>query len=179
MESKINMNGVSFQTWRYFFFAHIFVGIISLVSGPFLILNRNPKTGKCHRNLGIFYTATIFINTLIVPYLAIYATGGVPTGIAFLVLDAAWLLTTWFGVWRIIQKKYQLHREWMLRSYTLTMVFVTFRILVTLISMIFQASDKVAFPISISLSILLNLVIGEIFIRKNRHKIHNLNNASA
>lgn len=159
-----------------FFYAHITFGLVSLALGPFLLINRNEKTEKLHRNFGIFYAATIFINTLIVPYLAIFATGGLPTGIAFLTLAVAWFATTWVGVWRMIQKEYQLHQEWMLRSYVLTMVFVTFRILVTIISMSFQVSNDVAFPVSISLAIVVNLVIVEILIRKSRRKLNNVKN---
>ncbi|AGK53398.1 DUF2306 domain-containing protein [Bacillus sp. 1NLA3E] len=176
MEAKINMDGLIFDIWKYFFYAHITFGLVSLALGPFLLINRNEKTEKLHRNFGIFYAATIFINTLIVPYLAIFATGGLPTGIAFLTLAVAWFATTWVGVWRMIQKEYQLHQEWMLRSYVLTMVFVTFRILVTIISMSFQVSNDVAFPVSISLAIVVNLVIVEILIRKSRRKLNNVKN---
>lgn len=179
MQLKMNTEGLPFEPWENLFYAHIIIGFVSLALGPFLFLNRTKKTEKFHVNLGIVYTSTIFINALIVPFLAIYATGGITSGAVFLIIDTAWLATTWLGVWRMAQKKFSFHKEWMIRSYTITMVFVPFRILVALLSIVFGASNALVYPLSISLAIILNLSVAEIYIHSERRKIRETPNMPA
>jgi hypothetical protein len=171
MESKLNMNGLPFGTWRNMFYAHILIGLVSMVFGAILVLNRSLKSEKFHVNIGVVYTSSIFINALIVPFLAIYATGGILTGAIFLVIDAAWLISAWLGVMRILQKKYHSHREWLLKSYAITMVFVPFRIFVALISYIFDQPDNLVYPISITIAVILNIAFAEWYIRKHRGRL--------
>lgn len=171
MEAKINMSELSFETWRAFFYPHIVLGIISLAVGPFLLMDSSRKTIKLHKNLGIIYVSAIFINALVVPFLAIYSTGGLPSTVAFFSLDAVWLGTTWVSVWRMAQGKFPRHREWMMRSYAITMVFVTFRLLVTLLGIMFPEQTAMTYPLSISAAMVINLVVAEIMIRKSRGEV--------
>jgi hypothetical protein len=86
--------------------------------------------------------------------------------IAFLVLNALWLWTTAMGVIKATQRKISAHKEWILRSYAITWVFVTFRIVVIPFSLFLDSS--VAFPIAVYLGIALNLLFVEW--RKNKNK---------
>ncbi|NHC38859.1 DUF2306 domain-containing protein [Bacillus sp. MM2020_1] len=79
--------------------------------------------------------------------------------IAFLVLNAFWLWTTSIGVLKATQRKISAHKVWILRSYAITWVFVTFRIVVIPFSIFLDSS--VAFPLAVYLSIALNLLFVE------------------
>ncbi len=168
MEAKMNINEISFSLWKSLFYAHIIIGFISLATGTIQFTKGVQEAGKTHKVLGIIYTTTIFINALVVPYLAFYATGGLLSSIAFLTLDTLWLLTTWIGVWRMAQGKSHLHREWMQRSFAMTLVFVTFRLLLSLLSLILPENLDLAYPISISAAMVVNLLVVEIFIHRKR-----------
>lgn len=166
VKGKLNQAGFAFSTWEIVFYAHIILGTLALAIGPFQMTSRSRRNPKVHRILGRTYAGAIGINILAVPYLAIYATGGKPATVAFLVLDAAWLVTTGIGVWRIIQRNIAAHRRWILRSYAITWVFVSFRIVVALISILTHAPTNISFPVSVYVSIALNLLLMELYLRR-------------
>jgi uncharacterized membrane protein len=168
MEAKMNINQISFSLWKSIFYAHIIIGFASLALGTIQFTKDPQGSGNNHKIIGMIYTTSIFINALIVPYLAYYATGGLPSSIAFLTLDTLWLVTTWVGVWRMAQGKSHLHREWMQRSYALTLVFVTFRLLLSLLSLLMPENVELAYPISIVTAMVVNLIVVELYIHKNR-----------
>ena len=43
-------------------------------------------------------------------------------------LCVAWALTTGMALWSIRNRRFEQHRDWMLRSYVVTFAFVTFRL---------------------------------------------------
>jgi len=100
-----------------------------------------------------------------VPYLSLSATGGIGSTIAFLILNVFWLWTTSMGVIRAAQRKIKAHKEWILRSYAITWVFVTFRIIVIPFSLFLDSAFS--FPIAVYLGIGLNLLFIE---WRNRNK---------
>jgi hypothetical protein len=156
VKGKMGNSNFQLSVWEAFFYPHIILGTIALAIGPFQLTKMSRKNPKLHRTLGKIYGITIFINVLVVPYISFFSTGGRPTMIAFLVLNAFWLGTTAMGVLRGVQKNIQSHKTWILRSYAITWVFVSFRILVIPFSLLWDAS--ISFPIAVYLSILLNLL---------------------
>ncbi|MGJ7919861.1 DUF2306 domain-containing protein [Neobacillus sp. LXY-4] len=179
VERKLNLNGFSYHTWLYFFYTHLGLGIISLASGPFQFLGQKGNNQQKHRYIGTAYTIAVFINSLIVPFLALYVDGGLSAGIAFFIVDAAWLVTTWIGVWRLAQNKFNLHRDWMIRSYAVTMVFMTYRIVITLMEAILELDNSIAIPLGLALSAVLNLMVVEGFIRSKRRQLKRMKNVTA
>jgi hypothetical protein len=166
VKSKLKDAGFSLFIWKAFFYPHIILGTLALAIGPFQMTSRSRRNPKVHRILGRIYASAIGLNILMVPYLAIYSTGGIPASVAFLVLDAAWLVTTGMGVWRIIQRNIAAHRRWILRSYAITWVFVSFRIVVALISIFTHAAMSISFPVAVYVSIAINLLLTEIYLRR-------------
>lgn len=156
VKGKMENRDFNLAVWEAFFYPHIILGTIALAIGPFQLTKMSRKNQKLHRTLGKVYGISIFINVLLVPYLSLFSTGGRSTMIAFLVLNAFWLGTTAIGVIHGVQKRIQSHKIWILRSYAITWVFVSFRILVIPFSLFWDAS--VSFPIAVYLSVLLNLL---------------------
>lgn len=159
VKGKMENEDFNLAVWEAFFYPHIILGTLALSIGPFQLTKMSRKNPKLHRNLGKIYGMTIFINVLLVPYISLFSTGGRSTMIAFLVLNAFWLGTTAMGVLHGFQKRIQLHKTWILRSYAITWVFVSFRIILIPFSLFWDAS--ISFPLAVYLSILLNLLFVE------------------
>jgi hypothetical protein len=82
--------------WKTAFYIHVFSAVVALLAGftqfsPQL-LRDNPKI---HRLIGKIYVANIlFINFPVGLIMGVYANGGLPGKIAFLLLDVLWFLFT-------------------------------------------------------------------------------------
>ncbi|MFK9093480.1 DUF2306 domain-containing protein [Bacillus salipaludis] len=166
VKGKMKDQDFSLTGWKWFFYPHILLGTISLAIGPFQLTKKSKQNPRLHKMLGKIYAVAIFINILMVPYLSLSATGGIGTTIAFLVLNLLWLWTTSMGVIKATQRKIKAHKEWILRSYAITWVFVTFRIVVIPFSLFLDSS--LAFPIAVYLGIGINLFFVERRNRKNK-----------
>ncbi|WP_160725313.1 DUF2306 domain-containing protein [Bacillus sp. USDA818B3_A] len=169
VSSKLQDPNFPYMFWKLFFFPHIILGIMALLIGAYQLTNKSRQNRKRHQLLGRIYGFAILLNVLLVPYISMYATGGFHSTIAFLVLDIFWLLTTATAIIYIRLKNVIRHREWILRSYAITFVFVTFRIFLLIIQFSTHASFNVAFPLSVYLSIIINLLITQVYLNKSTH----------
>ncbi|MGH8136798.1 MAG: DUF2306 domain-containing protein [Steroidobacteraceae bacterium] len=110
---------------------HIAGGFIAITTGlAQLWLGSTNRTGALHRALGKVYAAGVLVGSAGAFYMAltipakdvVYATG-------LFGLATAWVLITGMALVSIYRRNIQQHREWMLRSYTVTFAFVTFRLI--------------------------------------------------
>ena len=117
---------------------HISVSMIALLTGPLqFIKSLRKKYIRLHRMNGRIYMGCVLIGGTSGLYLAIfhliltahYVTFG--TGLSCLAI--AWLTTSGMGLSAVLNKNFQQHREWMIRSYTVTCAFTTFRLLFAII----------------------------------------------
>jgi uncharacterized membrane protein len=114
---------------------HMAGGLVALSVGLFqLWLGLTGRTTSLHRTLGRVYLGGVAVGSAGGFYLALtiepkyfaYAVG-------LFMLSTAWVLTTAMAYAAIRRGAQQLHREWMIRSYTVTFAFVTFRLIEKLI----------------------------------------------
>jgi uncharacterized membrane protein len=105
-------------------------GFVALTTGVVqLWLGLTNRTATLHRTLGRVYGSAVVVGSIGGYYLALnipakdvaYATG-------LFMLCTAWIITTSMAVLAIRRRNVIQHREWMLRSYTVTFAFVTFRL---------------------------------------------------
>lgn len=110
---------------------HITGGVIAITSGLVqLWLGLTNRTGKLHRTLGKVYAAGILVGCIGGYYMALTVPSKyLVYGAGLFALATAWLVTTSMALVAIRRRDFQQHREWMIRSYTVTFAFVTFRIL--------------------------------------------------
>jgi uncharacterized membrane protein len=106
-------------------------GVLALSSGVVQIwLGLTGRTGALHRTLGKVYCAGVLVGSVGGFYMALTIP---PAHFAYagglFVLSAVWLLTTTMAVIAIHNRQFEQHREWMLRSYTVTFAFATFRLI--------------------------------------------------
>jgi uncharacterized membrane protein len=118
--------------FRLWVATHIVSGTIALFIGPFQlwsgIRNRNLQV---HRALGKAYLISVAIGSTAGCYLAIFDASCVSfaTGAGLFFLGVAWAITTFMAYVSVRNSQIRLHREWMIRSYTVTYAFVVYRVL--------------------------------------------------
>lgn len=169
VQSKLKDPRFPYHPWVYLLYLHIAGGSIAFITGPFQFL-RKPvgKKAGLHRKLGYGYVGSIAAASVAGAYLSFYATGGPIAGLGFFSLDIAWVVTTAAAMQKVLQKKFIEHQEWMLRSYSVTFAFVSFRVLSVLMMLLGHIPIQSAAPICAWLCWILNLCFTEWMIYRNR-----------
>jgi uncharacterized membrane protein YozB (DUF420 family) len=89
------------------------------------LLRNNPRL---HRNFGYIYVTDVLLITgpagLVMGF---YANGGLFSRIAFVSLALLWIFFTVMALIRAKQKNFKAHRNYMIRSYALTLSAITLR----------------------------------------------------
>jgi len=162
----------SWLAYEYFFFMHAAVALISLALGP-LQLHRDFRNShlKCHRWCGRVYVVCNVLSAAGALGLAIHTCGGLVTMIGFVLLDIVWVCTLARGVYAIRwERNIVVHSEWMMRNYACTFGAVTLRLyLPLLLAMGFTFPE--AYTIVSWVSWIVNLLVVEIYIRRNKTKV--------
>jgi uncharacterized membrane protein len=108
---------------------HLIGGAVAITFGALQlnqrIRRRNPAV---HRWLGRCYVIAVLAAGGAGLYLATMAYGGLPSSIGFGLLAILWVSSTMTAYVCIRRGRVDLHRKWMLRSYSLTFAAVTLRI---------------------------------------------------
>lgn len=111
------------------FYTHVIGGGIALIVGSFQFFPklRNRRI-SLHRILGRIYVIACILSGIAGLGIAFFSTGGYITKVGFLLLAITWLYTTSQAYLTIKQKKVMAHKEWMIRSYTMTFAAVLLRL---------------------------------------------------
>jgi uncharacterized membrane protein len=108
---------------------HVLSGMIALLIGPFQFVGRlRRRFVRVHRILGASYVASATGLGLSGLVLARTAYTGLVASVGFTILDLAMLFTTWTAVRMIFAGRYDDHRRWMIRSFSLIMAGVMLRV---------------------------------------------------
>jgi uncharacterized membrane protein len=113
---------------RYGLLPHIAGGTLALLIGPFQIwLGETRSMLKWHRTLGTLYLIGVTVGALGGYYLAFTTAGPFAFATGLFALAVAWTVTTGMAYRAIRARAIEQHREWMIRSYVVTLAFVIFR----------------------------------------------------
>ena len=154
--------------WRAAFYVHVSGGLLCLLSAlpqfSMTLLRRAPRV---HRALGWTYVVSTLVLTAPAGlYMAIFAKGGMPGRVGFIVLGVALLYTTWRGLERVLARDFRGHVAWMIRSYAMASSALTFRVFYVLLTVV---RVDAAYVIAIWLSFVANLLVAEwIVLRRTR-----------
>jgi uncharacterized membrane protein len=153
------------------FVIHAFSGSVVLISGP-LQFNRllRYKRRNLHRVLGRAYVWAIWMASVGGLWSAIFFDVNIAAKIAFGTLAILWFSTTTIAYLRIRRLRVREHREWMLRSFALSLFFVTFSFWTPGLAST-NLPQAVAYPLGVFLSWFLNLVIAELWLRRTRGSV--------
>ena len=153
------------------FIAHALSGGVALISGS-LQFNRRilSKKRTIHRLIGRMYVGATWISSAGGLWSAITFDVNLAAKLVFGVLSILWFGTTTLAFLHIRNRKVGEHREWMIRSFVLSLFFVTFSFWVPALAST-NLPESLAFPLAVFLSWSLNLIVAELWIRRNRSQL--------
>jgi Predicted membrane protein (DUF2306) len=121
-----------FWDYKWSLIFHISCGLIAMIIGPFQFWKTfRDKYIKTHRMMGRIYLIAILIGTLSATNLAWTSGYKISFSWAFGLqgLAFAWISTALMAYVSVMKRRIVQHKEWMIRSYVVTLGFFFFRIL--------------------------------------------------
>ena len=173
---RIKQQYLGIRHWEISFWTHVFTSMIPLMAGftqfsPWILRSHR----KLHRTMGKVYVITVlFVTGPASLVMACYANGGITSRIAFVTLALLWLTTTAMGWQMAMSRDWIKHREWMIRSYALTLSAITLRAWKYLIVMFLAPPPMDVYRTVAWLGFIPNLIFAEWWIRRGRVKKANL-----
>ena len=155
----------------YMFVVHALSGSVALISGG-LQLDRRilSRRRKMHRVIGRIYVGAIWISSVGGLWNTIFFEVNTVAKMAFGVLSILWFSTTTITFLRVRHRRFREHREWMVRSFALSLFFVTFSFWVPGLGST-NLLEAIAYPLGVFLSWILNLIVAELWIHRTRAQI--------
>jgi hypothetical protein len=102
--------------------------------------------------------------------MSLLANGGISSRMAFTTLAILWMVTTAKAWQSAMARQFTAHKEWMMRSYALTLSAVTLRAWKWLLIALFHLRPLDAYMIVAWMGFVPNLIFTEWLIRKARHE---------
>lgn len=154
--------------WKVAFYMHVFSIIFALLAGFTQFSNIILKEHRqLHRLMGKIYVYDILIvNFPATMIMAIYANGGLPTKTAFVILDCLWFWFTLQAIIAIKNKNIARHKQYMIRSYALTVSAVTLRLWKIIIGGFIHIDPLTLYQVDAWMGFVPNLLFAEWLIRR-------------
>lgn len=150
-----------------FFYTHVYTSIFVLLSGFLAITRKDFGIKNFHRFSGMVYIIILLIFSA--PsgiYMGVFANGGFYSKISFVLLGSLWWFTTFKAYQMARQKKFRQHRQWMWRSFALTLSAVTLRMWKVIIVYLFHSNPMDVYQIIAWLGWVPNILLIEYLIAK-------------
>jgi hypothetical protein len=155
------------SVWQPVFYVHVISGMLCLLVAPLQFIPFIQKNKIAHRWLGYIYVITVIgFSAPTGLYMAFFAEGGFYATVGFLAMGFAWVFFTFLAVRYAIQKDIKKHKQWMFRSYAISLSAVTLRLLVPALSFWSTMDAEFIIIFTAYASWLLNLAISEIILFK-------------
>jgi hypothetical protein len=159
---------IPIKIWLYAFYTHVFTSLFTLIAGFTQFstyISAHHK--KIHKTMGRLYVyAVLCINFPAGAIMAIYASGLLPSKIAFLILDGLWFWFTYKAFVTAKQKNFKAHKQYMIRSYALTFSAITLRTWRIILSSLIVISPLHLYMIDAWMGFVPNLLMAEWIIRR-------------
>jgi len=126
---RIKQDYIDIDHWRIAFFVHVYASMWALLAG-FTQFSSNIQSfyPRVHRAFGYVYVTNVLLITGPASLLmSFYANGGFSSKIAFGLLAIGWIAFTAIALSKAANGDYVGHRNWMIRSYALTLSALTLR----------------------------------------------------
>ena len=180
---RIKQQYIGISHWRTAFFIHVYASIWALFAGftqfSKRLLRNQPKL---HRTLGYIYVIDVLLITGPAGLLmGFYANGGLWSRVAFVLLAVLWIYFTAMALIKAKQKNFKSHRNYMIRSYALTLSAITLRAWKYSITNTIALPPMDVYRVVAWLGWVGNLVVAEYLIRqhqKNQRKIISVHSKS-
>lgn len=167
---QIKQQYLGISHWKAAFWIHVFTSMFALLAGftQFFpaVLRRMPRL---HRWMGRAYVLNVcFVTGPASLIMGCYANGGVTSRVAFVTLAIAWLFTTAMGWRTALRRQWVRHREWMMRSYALTLSAITLRAWKYMLVLLFDPRPMDVYRLVAWLGFVPNLMVAEWLVRRSR-----------
>jgi hypothetical protein len=165
---RIKQDVINIPFYKLAFFTHVYTAVFVLPAGytQFSVFVRR-KLPVLHRYTGWLYAGVVIL--LAGPsglFMGIFANGGLISQISFVLLAALWIWFTVIAVIKAVQGDYKTHREYLIRSFALTLSAITLRAWKYLLVFLFEPRPMDVYQIVAWLGWIPNLIIAELIIRK-------------
>ncbi|WP_404984453.1 DUF2306 domain-containing protein [Chryseobacterium sp. M5] len=153
--------------YLYFFYTHVYTSIFVLLAGFLAILRKDFRLKNFHRNAGKIYILLILL--FAAPsgiYMGIFANGGFLSKISFVILGSLWWFSTFKAFQLARQRKFKEHKQWMWRSFALTISAITLRMWKVIIVYLFHPNPMDVYQIIAWLGWIPNILLIEYLITK-------------
>ncbi len=145
---------------------HFGIGGLALILGPWQFLPAlRRKAPAAHRWTGRLYVLCCLVSGCAALVLSSQTITGLNSQIGFVLLATFWLITTLIGWRRARERDFVAHRQWMIRSYALTLAAVTLRFYLPL-SQALEIPFQIAYPIISYACWVPNILVAEWFVRR-------------
>ncbi|HWY37774.1 MAG TPA: DUF2306 domain-containing protein [Bacteroidia bacterium] len=163
---------IHLKHWRYAFYAHILSSIFVLLAGAVQFWNYFLKQyKKWHRRIGKMYVYIIlFVSGPGGLVMSFYANGNELAKTSFVLLSVLWISCTALAFYFAVKKDFVKHRQFMIRSYALTLSAITLRAYAFVIPHFFHMDAKEEYALIAWTSWTINLLVAEIIIFSTRKK---------
>ena len=166
----IKQDYIGILGWKIAFFIHVFSSLFALAAG-FTQFWRGilKKYRGIHRWMGRIYVMDVLLITGPASFImALYANGGLSSRMAFTTLAVLWIYTTAMAYREVMRRNFARHREWMIRSYALTLSALTLRAWKLGLVMLMHPHPMDVYRVVAWLGWVPNLLLAEMIIRKSR-----------
>ncbi|MES2429917.1 MAG: DUF2306 domain-containing protein [Bacteroidota bacterium] len=157
--------------YKISFYIHIFAGMFCIIAALTQFSSYILKKRKAiHIYMGKIYVVVVIV--LGAPtglYMSFFAKGSFWERALFMFMALYWTFTTIRGLQTIKQKNVLAHKNWMIRSYSMAMTAVTFRIYHILFAN-YGVDHLYNYEISLWISVVGNMLIAEYFIYRKSIK---------
>lgn len=153
--------------YLWFFYTHVYTSIFVLLSGFVAIIRKNFGIKNLHQQSGKIYLFLILV--FAAPsgiYMGWFANGGFFAKLSFVILGIFWWISTYKAYQFARERKFDLHKKWMWRSFALTLSAITLRIWKLIIVYFFQLNPMDVYEIVAWLGWIPNVLLIELLIRK-------------
>jgi len=165
---RIKQDVIDILFYKLAFFTHVYTAVFVIPAGftQFSGYIRR-KFPLIHKYVGRVYAfVVIFLAGPSGFYMGIFANGGISAQISFCLLAILWIYFTVLAVSRVKQGNIKSHREFLIRSFALTLSAITLRAWKYVIVFAFEPRPMDVYEIVAWLGWIPNLIIAEIIIRK-------------
>lgn len=149
------------------FVVHSLAGAVALFIGPLQSVRWIRRRLSVRLALGRTYVGAVWLAS--VAAIIDASAFGVSTAakVVFIVTAALWFTTTTIGMLRAKARRFAEQHEWMIRSYSLSLFFVSFSLWVPALAQT-SLPRSISYPLALFLSCTLNLTAAELWIRRSR-----------
>ena len=151
-----------------FLTVHAVAGVITLLIGPIQFVRWiRARWPAVHRATGRLY---LMVGAVAAPaglVLALGTSSGQIASVGFAIPALLWMHFAWLGWRAAVERRFDAHREWMIRAYAITATAITLRLMLPA-SALLELEFYPAYRVISWASWLTNLVIAEIVIRALR-----------